>query len=169
MNNHLKDTHHRSDRGRFAHFAKAIAYATGRPWAFAAAVSAVLVWLATGPFFHYSDTWQLVINTSTTIITFIMVFLIQNTQNRDSQAMHLKMDELIRAVRGAHTAMMDLEELTDAELFHIKQRYYALAQAGRDQLRRGIKDTGTPAIENQFFDANNEDSMGKAKNNDKRS
>ncbi len=153
MTNYLRESHRRADKGRFAHFAKAIAYATGRPWAFAAAVSTVLIWLVTGPLFQFSDTWQLVINTSTTIVTFIMVFLIQNTQNRDSQAMHLKMDELIRAVRGAHTAMIDLEELTDNELFHIKKRYSALAENGREQLRKGIKDTGTPAIENQFFDS----------------
>jgi len=138
------------DKSRFSHFAKMIAAASGRPWAFGLAACSILVWIATGPIFKYSDTWQLVINTSTTVITFLMVFLIQNTQNRDSQAMHLKMDELIRAVRGAHTAMMDIEELTDHELYQIKKRYCNLAEIGREQLRRGIQDTGTPAIDNQF-------------------
>ncbi|MCX6131490.1 MAG: low affinity iron permease family protein [Proteobacteria bacterium] len=112
----------------------------------------IVLWISTWPMFQYSDTWQLVINTSTTVVTFLMVFLIQNTQNRDSQAMHLKMDELIRAIEGAHTAMMDLEELTDHELYEIKKRYCTLAEIGREQLRQGIKDTGTPAIETQFDD-----------------
>lgn len=143
-------THPRADKGRFSRFSKATAYATGRPWAFVLAFLVIVVWMVSGPMFHYSDTWQLVINTSTTIITFLMVFLIQNTQNRDSQAMHLKMDELIRAVKGAHTAMIDIEELTDGELLMIKKRYLQLAENGRDRLREGLKDTGSPAIEEQL-------------------
>jgi low affinity Fe/Cu permease len=145
----------RADGGRFARFSKVIAYATGRPWAFAFAALVILLWVVSGPFFHYSDTWQLVINTSTTIITFLMVFLIQNTQNRDSQAMHLKMDELIRAVKGAHTAMIDIEELTDHELLLIKKRYCVLAEHGRDQLRKGLQDTGSPAVEEQLWHPSN--------------
>ena len=105
----------RADKGRFSHFAKIIAYASGRPWAFALAVLSVLVWLLTGPMFHYSDTWQLVINTSTTIITFLMVFLIQNTQNRDNAAIQAKLDELIR-VTNAKNGFIGIEKLTDKEL-----------------------------------------------------
>src|ERR671939_1840846 len=100
----------------FIHFAKWTARMPGRPATFVTAVAVILVWAITGPLFAFSDTWQLVINTGTTIITFLMVFLIQNTQNRDSEAMHLKIDELIRALHGAHNALLDLEELDDKEL-----------------------------------------------------
>src|SRR6266550_2506831 len=107
----------------FGKFAKKVARATGHPTAFALALLTVLVWLATGPIFGFSDTWQLVINTSTTIVTFLMVFLIQNTQNRDSVAMQLKLDELIRAMHGAHNALLDLEELTEGDLEKIRNDY----------------------------------------------
>jgi low affinity Fe/Cu permease len=108
---------------RFAHFTAA---KVGSPWSFLLAVSIVVVWGLTGPIFHFSDTWQLVINTGTTIITFLMVFLIQNTQNRDALAIHLKLDELIRAVSGARNQLVDLEDLTDAELERLKKEFAAL-------------------------------------------
>src|SRR5437879_9551730 len=92
-------------------------------WAFAGAVFVIFVWLVTGPTFHFSDTWQLIINTATTIITFLMVFLIQNTQNRDAKAMHLKLDELIRAVKGARNQLVDLEEMSDEELAKLEKEF----------------------------------------------
>ena len=98
----------------------------------------------TGPLFDYSDTWQLVINTGTTIVTFLMVFLIQNTQNRDTEALHIKLDELIRATEGAHNALLDLEELTQDELDVFRQRYMAIAQRAREGRSQGERDTGTP-------------------------
>ncbi len=137
--------------GAFSRFAKLIAFASGQPWSFGLASAVVIAWLATGPMFHYSDTWQLVINTGTTVVTFLMVFLIQNTQNRDSQALQLKLDELIRATRGAHTAVIDSEQLTDAELIQLKRAYAAVAQRGREAMRRGEKDTGTPEVLMEMF------------------
>ena len=113
---------------------------------FALAVSVIAVWIVTGPLFGFSDTWQLVINTGTTIITFLMVFLIQNTQNRDTEAIQLKLDELIRATKGAHNALLDLEELEDESLAAFRARYQALAGEARAQLGRGLKDTGTPEV-----------------------
>jgi low affinity Fe/Cu permease len=127
----------------FTRFAKWTSRAAGHPATFAVAALIILVWAVTGPIFGFSDTWQLVINTSTTIITFLMVFLIQNTQNRDSAAMQLKLDELIRAMHGAHNGLLDLEELSDEELDKIKSRYEELARQAREELRRGLKDTGT--------------------------
>jgi low affinity Fe/Cu permease len=109
-------------------------------------VVALLLWAATGPFFGFSDTWQLVINTATTIVTFLMVFLIQNTQNRDSEALQLKLDELIRAVEGAHNSLLDLEELSEEELDRIRQRYEQLAKEAREALRKGLLDTGRPKV-----------------------
>src|SRR3989442_10836428 len=111
----------------FTRFAKAIARASGHPVTFGLAVLVIVAWAVTGPLFHYSDTWQLVINTGTTIVTFLMVFLIQNTQNRDSVAMQIKLDELLRAVKGAHTALADLEDLTEEELEQFKAHYVRLA------------------------------------------
>lgn len=98
----------------------------GSAWAFAAAAFVILVWLVTGPTFHFSDTWQLIINTATTIITFLMVFLIQNTQNRDAKAMHLKLDELIRALKGARDQLVDLEDLSDQELKKLEEQFHRL-------------------------------------------
>jgi low affinity Fe/Cu permease len=127
----------------FTRFAKWTSHAAGHPTTFVAAVLVLFVWAVSGPLFGFSDTWQLVINTGTTIITFLMVFLIQNTQNRDSAAMQLKLDELIRAINGAHNGLLDLEELSDEELNLIKSHYEELARKSREELRRGLKDTGT--------------------------
>ena len=104
--------------------------AAGSPWAFIGAVSIILIWALTGPVFHFSDTWQLVINTGTTILTFLMVFLIQNTQNRDAKAIHLKLDELIKGVQGARNAMVNLEDLSDTELARLKQEFQRLGLEG---------------------------------------
>jgi low affinity Fe/Cu permease len=134
-------------RSPFAQFAKWTAYATGHPAAFMIALLIVLVWLLTGPIFGFSDTWQLVINTGTTIVTFLMVFLIQNTQNRDSIAMQLKLDELIRSNQGAHNALLDLEELTEDDLVKIRALYEGLARSAKVSLQQGMIDTGTPDVE----------------------
>lgn len=128
----------------YSRFAKAAARFCGRPRTFSLAMGIIAVWIVTGPIFHYSDTWQLVINTGTTIITFLMVFLIQNTQNRDTEAIQVKLDELIRATKGAHNALLDLEELEEDKLEMFRAKYQALAGAARSQLSQGIEDTGTP-------------------------
>jgi low affinity Fe/Cu permease len=120
----------------FTRFAKWTSRATGRPVAFTIAVGSLLLWAVSGPFFGFSDTWQLVINTGTTIITFLMVFLIQNTQNRDSEALHVKLDELIRSNRGAHNALLDLEDLEEEELDRIRSSYEQLAEQARGELKR---------------------------------
>jgi len=106
--------------------ARAVSNVVGTPAAFAIAVGGVIVWLISGPMFHYSDTWQLVINTATTIITFLVVFMIQNTQNRDAKAIHLKLDELLRAVETARTRLVDLEDLPDDELARLEQEFRRL-------------------------------------------
>ena len=118
-------------RLRFSGFARSLAVWTGRPSAFIVAVAAVVLWALCGPLFGFSDTWQLVINTSTTIITFLMVFLIQNTQNRDSEAIQVKLDELIRSIEGAHLALLDLEELEQEDLDRICRDYRDLARQAR--------------------------------------
>src|SRR5262247_3265092 len=110
----------------FTRFAKSTARVTGRPVAFVMATGVILVWAVTGPMFGFSDTWQLVINTGTTIVTFLMVFLIQNTQNRDAEAVQVKLDELIRVTKGAHNALLNLEELEEHELDRIRAQYAAL-------------------------------------------
>ena len=124
--------------------AKSVSRWCGRPSTFFLAVGVIVVWIVTGPIFGFSDTWQLVINTGTTIITFLMVFLIQNTQNRDTQAIQLKLDELIRSTKGAHNALMDLEELDEAALELFRRRYEALARDSRMGLAEGRTDTDTP-------------------------
>ena len=134
-------------RGSFHYFASWTSHASGHPMAFVLACAIIVVWGLTGPLFEFSDTWQLVINTGTTIVTFLMVFLIQNTQNRDSKATQLKLDELIRAVEGAHNAFLDLEELTEHDLNRIKERYIALAAHARADLKKGLHDTDRPEVD----------------------
>jgi len=112
-----------------------------------AAAAIIATWVVTGPLFRFSDTWQLVINTGTTVVTFLMVFLIQNTQNRDSEALQVKLDELIRATEGAHNALLDLEELEEHELDRMRSTYSKLAKKAREDLRQGVGDTGRPDVE----------------------
>jgi low affinity Fe/Cu permease len=138
--------HPTKSRSWFARFAKATSRLAGRPVAFFLAAGIVLAWIVTGPLFGFSDTWQLVINTGTTIVTFLMVFLIQSTQNRDSEAVQVKLDELLRVTKGAHVALLDLEELEEYELDRIRQGYAELAERAREDLRRGKKDTGAPRV-----------------------
>jgi low affinity Fe/Cu permease len=128
----------------YTNFAKAASRVCGRPLTFVLALAAIAMWIITGPLFDFSDTWQLVINTATTIITFLMVFLIQNTQNRDTAAIQLKLDELIRATKGAHNALLDLEQMEEAQLDQFRSRYEAIARAARAELALGAADTGTP-------------------------
>ena len=125
-------------------FARQVARVSGRPISFSVAMLVVLLWLATGPLFDFSDTWQLVINTATTIITFLMVFVIQNTQNRDSEALQIKLDELIRATHGAHNTLLDLEEMAEQQRDQLHARYAALARCAREQVQGGASDTDTP-------------------------
>ncbi len=136
----------------FGRFAKGTSRAAGRPMAFILALSVVVIWALTGPLFGYSDTWQLVINTGTTVVTFLMVFLIQATQNRDSEAMQVKIDELIRATEGAHNALLDLEELDEATLDRIRGSYAKLAGEARKAKRRGKGDTDRPAVDDKSGD-----------------
>jgi low affinity Fe/Cu permease len=133
-------------RSWFTRFAKTTSRVTGRPAAFILAFGVVLAWLTTGPLFRFSDTWQLVINTGTTIVTFLMVFLIQSTQNRDTEALQVKLDELLRVTKGAHIALLDLEELEDRDLDEIRAGYARLAERAREGLRHGQSDTGVPEI-----------------------
>jgi low affinity Fe/Cu permease len=113
----------------FRHIAKVMSTAIGSPYAFVIAISLVLLWAALGPGFGYSDTWQLVINTSTTIVTFLVVFMIQNTQNRDSKALHLKLDELIRSVDAARNGLIDSEDLSDSELERLEGEFADIRKA----------------------------------------
>ena len=130
----------------YGSIAKKIAHWCGHQSTFLLALSVIAAWILTGPIFHFSDTWQLVINTGTTIITFLMVFLIQNTQNRDTEAIQLKLDELIRATNGAHNALLDLEELEQESLEAFKRKYQGLAEQARKRLRSWQVDTDTPEV-----------------------
>ena len=130
----------------FNRFAKWTARATGKPIAFALAIVIVVIWAATGQIFGFSDSWQLVINTGTTIVTFLMVFLLQNTQYRDSEAIQIKLDELIRATEGAHNILLELEELDEKDLDRIRNEYCKLAEKARRDLKRGKRDTDVPEI-----------------------
>lgn len=123
----------------FHRIAATVSTVTGSPWAFVGAATIILVWFLTGPIFHFSDTWQLVINTSTTIVTFLMVFLIQNTQNRDARAIHLKLDELLRGVHGARTGMVDIEEISDDQLESLHVEFKQLHEKYASELARRKK------------------------------
>src|SRR5512138_611597 len=133
----------------FTRFSKRVSQAVAHPAAFAAALGVVVVWGVSGPLVGWSDTWQLVINTGTTIVTFLMVFLIQNTQNRDSAAIQIKLDELIRAVGGAHNALLDLEEMKESDLDKLRRQYEELAKTAHRAVKRGELDTGTPDLDEQ--------------------
>jgi low affinity Fe/Cu permease len=136
-------------RSVFTKLTKSTAKYSGRPQAFSLAVLVIVVWGITGPLFDFSDTWQLVINTGTTVVTFLMVFLIQSTQNRDAEAVQIKLDELIRAMAGAHNVLLDLEELEDEELDRIRLRYERLAELARRQLARGEADTDVVGVDSE--------------------
>ena len=132
----------------FRIFARRSSVILGSAWAFAGAVLVILVWLLTGPTFHFSDTWQLIINTATTIITFLMVFLIQNTQNRDAKAVHLKLDELIRAIKDARNELVDLEDLSDEELKKLEEQFRRTrAQAENDETSPSRHDEAVESAE----------------------
>src|SRR4030095_801580 len=133
-------------QGLFHRFARASARAAGHAFAFGLAAGVILAWAISGPLFHFNDSWQLTINTATTIVTFLMVFLIQNSQNRDAEAIQLKLDELLRSTETAHNAMLDIEELSEAELDKIKSRYARLAQKALREVRARKSDFGTPEV-----------------------
>lgn len=130
----------------YSHLAKQTARLSGKPITFSVAVWIILVWIVAGPLFDFSDTWQLVINTGTTIVTFLMVFLIQNTQNRDTEAIQIKLDELIRVTKGAHNALLDLEEIEERELDALRVKYQTLARLAREGVLQGSIDTDTPDV-----------------------
>ena len=132
------------DSSFYSRFGKAASRFCGRPKVFVTAVALVILWAVSGPIFGFSDTWQLVINTATTVITFLMVFLIQSTQNRDTEAIQIKLDELIRATKGAHNALLDLEEMEEDKLDTFRKKYHKLATRARAEVKAGNGDTGTP-------------------------
>jgi len=140
----MEDDYKRSIFTRFARWTSGV---TGRPLTFIVAVSVVVAWAVTGPLFDFSDTWQLVINTSTTIVTFLMVFLIQNTQNRDTEALQIKLDEIIRALKGARNEVLDLEEMDEKQLDEIRKEYLGLAEHARRHLEeRSSKSKSDPSV-----------------------
>ena len=143
----------------FDRFSKTVAHSAGHPIAFVAAVLVILLWIVGGPLFGFSDTWQLVVNTATTIVTFLMVFVIQNTQNRDGAAVQIKLDELIRSVQGAHNGLLNLEELSESDLETFRKQYVELAEEARNRTPIGRSDTGTPELES---DGNSGKSMSHA-------
>jgi low affinity Fe/Cu permease len=130
----------------FSKLAKSTSMAAGKPATFCIAFGTIIVWAISGPIFGFSDTWQLIINTGTTIITFLMVFLIQNSQNRDGEALQIKIDELLRVTKGAHVVLLDLEELEDHELKKIRRTYVELAADARQRIDEGGSDTDVPEV-----------------------
>jgi len=154
----------------FRQVATRTAHGVGSPWAFVIAASVVVGWATSGPIFHYSDTWQLVINTSTTIVTFLMVFLIQNTQNRDSHALHLKLDELIRASSKARNHLLEAEDLTDEELAELQEEFKTIAKQKIASRRRrshvrahaGDQKSGTSKISSSFTDDRSSRAMNRS-------
>ena len=130
----------------FRVFARQSSIILGSAWAFAGAVLVILVWLLTGPTFHFSDTWQLIINTATTVITFLMVFLIQNTQNRDAKAVHLKLDEIIRGIKGARNELVDLEELSDEELKKLEKQFQRIRRKAEHDGNHRHREVGTDRV-----------------------
>ena len=135
MEQHGRTTQPAPMSQRFQAFATQCSTLVGTRWAFFAAAAVIVIWIISGPYFHYSDTWQLVINTATTIVTFLMVFLIQNTQNRDARALHLKLDEIIRSIHHAHNNMINIEKLSDEELKVLAEQYERIREESE---RRGV-------------------------------
>jgi len=146
MKTRKPESAHSHRAGVFQRLARFSARATGHPVAFGVAVAVILVWAFSGPIFHFSDTWQLIINTATTIMTFLIVFLIQNAQNRDSEAIQLKLDELVRATKMAHNAVLDIEELSDQGLEKLRSQYERLAERARRELQSGKSDLGVSNV-----------------------
>lgn len=136
----------RLGRDPFQSFASRASFVVGSKWAFVAAVLIILAWGLVGPYFHFSDTWQLVINTATTIVTFLMVFLIQNTQNRDARAIHLKLDEIIRSIGLAHNDMIDIEKLSDEELEALTQQFQKIRDECETRKQRKHRPNGARRI-----------------------
>ena len=128
----------------YFNFSKVIARFCGRPAVFVTAVGLIVVWIISGPLFDFSDTWQLAINTSTTIVTFLMVFVIQSTQNRDMEAVQVKLDELIRVTQGAHNALLDLEDMEEQQLDAFLSKYQLLAKLARKNIEQGLQDIDSP-------------------------
>jgi low affinity Fe/Cu permease len=147
----------------FTRFSKKTAHATGQPYTFAIAVLLIVVWGLTGPLFHFSDTWQLVVNTGTTVVTFLMVFLIQSTQNRDAEAVHIKLDELLRVTSGAHNVLLDLEELEERDLERLRAAYCRLAEQARRGLDKGRSDDGVPDMTDLTDEPDEDDSKPRRK------
>lgn len=137
----------------FTRFSKSVARITGQPVSFGLAVLIIVVWAITGPIFQWSDTWQLIVNTGTTIVTFLMVFLIQSTQNRDAEAVHIKLDELLRVTPGAHNVLLDLEEMEESELERLRAAYGRLAEKARSGESEGRSYDGVPDIDDITKDA----------------
>jgi low affinity Fe/Cu permease len=147
----------------FTVFAKWAAGATGHPMAFVLAASIIIIWAVTGPMFGFNNTWQLVINTGTTIVTFLMVFLIQNTQNRDSAAVQIKLDELIRATKGAHNVLLDLEEMESHDIERLREDYEELAAEARKDLDNGKSDTEIRETKSEYIAAQDKKHRKRAK------